>query len=78
MDPNETLKLLLQTSKAILGLVENLPDDQELSLIESQAMDCASYIESLDGWLSSGGFLPKKWERPLDKGRGDWPVVRED
>lgn len=51
MDPNECLNRI-----RALVLTFRESDDSEGSAL-------AEHIEALDGWLSSGGFLPQAWER---------------
>jgi hypothetical protein len=58
MDPNETLRALRE-------LVEQVYGDDEGD-VNDQLEDFAGYFESLDGWISKGGFLPRDW-RPGGK-----------
>lgn len=53
MDPNACLKELRKSYERIL-------EDDESDL---EAQQLAGLIDSLDHWLSNGGFLPKDWER---------------
>jgi hypothetical protein len=55
MDPNATLRDLLEWASAVLADAE-LTDD-------STALDAAERIVGLHEWLSKGGFLPSAWER---------------
>ena len=62
MDPNETLRLLRLTIKQMA--VDTDPD-----IRAAHADEIAEYFEALDGWMSTGGFLPKAWRpyrAPLD------------
>ena len=40
--------------------------DEDLGESDAAAMlsELAKLVESLDGWLSSGGFLPRAWSIP--------------
>ena len=33
--------------------------------------ELAILVESLDNWISRGGFLPKSWRQPVDNPRAD-------
>lgn len=50
MDPNETLRLI----RIMASFCHDSDDEHARSLAE--------LVDSLDGWLSRGGFLPKAWE----------------
>lgn len=52
MDPNATLAEL----RALLG-EDRVWDSDDIDRM-------AELIRALDGWMSSGGFLPKAWDRP--------------
>ncbi len=53
MDPNETLKQLRMMVQRAFAITEEgeLPDLQDL----------CEMFDSLDGWISKGGFLPIAW-----------------
>src|SRR5438309_721184 len=53
MDPNETLKRLLEEAR------------QGIRFARPDAMTIAELVEALDGWIRKGGFLPTDWERKL-------------
>jgi hypothetical protein len=60
MDPNATLNDLLALAAEVLDNPDNLgnmPDDTD-TLVEMSEL-----VQALDGWISSGGFLPEKWRR---------------
>lgn len=61
MDPNEALKVLRGIMRAVNS------DTQEVSLEDIGL--AAEVFDSLDTWLSSGGFLPKAWEKKGKRGR---------
>jgi hypothetical protein len=57
MDPNEILRRLrLLLAQHRMGLSDQHPNN-DLDQIEV-------LFSSLDGWLLSGGFLPKEWQWP--------------
>lgn len=66
MDPNETLRKL----RRLLSTRQNLDDlgdpDTDLELIKV-GDDIAELVESLDNWLSRGGFPPDAWGRAVHK-----------
>lgn len=51
MDPNATLAEIRDLYKRVL-------DGED----ETYATDLAEAIESLDRWITDGGFLPKNWD----------------
>ncbi len=55
MDPNTTLVRILE-------LTSKISQAADLS-IAFDAIELAELIQNLDSWLSSGGFLPTRWER---------------
>lgn len=55
MDPNECLR-------TIRGYVHAINNDWDEEVDLDDAMYLAGAIESLDHWLSSGGFLPTVWQ----------------
>lgn len=57
MDPNETLRLLRLT-------VKQMRADEDPAVRKAHADEIAEYVEALDEWLSSGGFLPEAWSKP--------------
>ena len=60
MDPNETLKELRLLVKQVHKDYED-PDGNGVD--QDDADRLATLIESLDAWISNGGFLPKDWRR---------------
>lgn len=59
MDPNEALKNARKALETIRG-------DRD-GVVTSDAHDSlADAFESLDGWLSKGGFMPNGWNVPRD------------
>jgi len=60
MDPNvihSTMMTLVH--KLLVTLEENVPASE----IDDTALELANEVHELDGWLRSGGFLPKAWQR---------------
>lgn len=54
MDPNAALA-------EIRSITSNLALNPELAG-EAAALRLAELIDGLDGWMSSGGFLPNDWQ----------------
>jgi hypothetical protein len=62
MDPNTTLAELRQLSKMALDTaVPFTPDD--LDALETDFVHFAELFTALDNWMSTGGFLPKRWSK---------------
>ena len=59
MDPNETLSQLRTLSKRTLDTSVSMHHAE----IADAAVDLASLVESLDAWISKGGFLPSAWQK---------------
>jgi hypothetical protein len=61
MDPNRTLKHL----RFMLGGCPDFisPEDQCCDMEDAIALyhEAMELFQSLDNWISSGGFLPKDW-----------------
>jgi hypothetical protein len=55
MDPNETLRLLRLTIKQ-MGV------EPKNAIWMAHAEEVVEYVEALDTWLSSGGFIPDDWK----------------
>lgn len=55
MDPNETLRNI----RAIIREELNETDGDRLASLD----DLVQLVDSLDEWLSDGGFLPSDWDR---------------
>lgn len=56
MDPNETLRLLRLT-------IKQYHVDTDPFVRAAHGREIAEYFESLDEWISKGGFLPDAWTR---------------
>lgn len=57
MDPDEALARCL----AALAEFRKAQEDDHEPHERAAAADLANSFEDLDGWLSSGGFRPKRW-----------------
>jgi hypothetical protein len=55
MDPNACLKEMLEIAASFT--------DGHLDDVEAQRL--AELVDALDGWLTNGGFLPERWDRPM-------------
>lgn len=60
MDPNVSLAKIREA----VGELRQADDDGLWSDDSSQIGMLLESFEALDGWLSTGGFLPKDWSRP--------------
>lgn len=62
MDPEENLKRIRERVAEI--------NDPGISKAEwaYAASDLAALVQSLDEWLSSGGFAPRAWRVPIHAG----------
>lgn len=56
MDPDETLRQLRLT-------IKQMRVDESTEVRKAHADEIAEHFEALDGWLTTGGFLPKAWQR---------------
>lgn len=54
MDPNAALK-------EIRELIEAIDREDDYEKLQTLAVELATVVEGLDGWLSQGGFLPAAW-----------------
>lgn len=57
MDPNATLQELIELAEQ----VNATPSDGDIDWADATRL--AELVTALDGWLSTGGFLPQRWER---------------
>jgi hypothetical protein len=60
MDPNANLKEQLELAKNIL----EYPAQSDMDTINGDAERLAELVLALDEWISNGGFLPKRWQKP--------------
>jgi hypothetical protein len=58
MDPDANLREQLQLVKKIMRAVDK---DKPVELDDVDRL--VDLVDALDGWLSHGGFLPRRWER---------------
>ena len=56
MDPNATLERIRE-------LVDILMEEEDRGEDDPHGQALAGHVQTLDEWLSSGGFLPKEWTR---------------
>lgn len=59
MDPVETLRNARETAAAIVAIIDNGDDPEEL---ETLAADLAEHFQALDQWMCRDGFNP--WNIP--------------
>ena len=62
MDPNATLRDLLEYRDEIFEEWDNATEDGECEATDREIC-IAELIDALDGWISRGGFLPQKWRK---------------
>jgi len=60
MDPNETLRLLRLT-------IMQMAVDEQPAVWAAHAREVTEYVEKLDQWLNTGGFLPADWEAASER-----------
>lgn len=64
MDPNATLAEILHAAMCVIA---------SDGLDHVRALDLAERVQSLDEWLTRGGFLPDAWAKSDPGYRGDAP-----
>lgn len=67
MDPDANLNEQRELAASILETLDVDEDDVENIDIDELRYDVerlAELVQSLDTWISRGGFLPKDWRRP--------------
>ena len=57
MDPNATL----QAAREAYAKLVRAAEDMDSLAYDEALCDLAEAFDSLDHWLSGGGFLPKAW-----------------
>uniref|UniRef100_A0A6H2A3L2 Uncharacterized protein n=1 Tax=viral metagenome TaxID=1070528 RepID=A0A6H2A3L2_9ZZZZ len=57
MDPNANLKEILELAKWI---------KEEGDSVQGYARGLAELILALNEWITKGGFLPSRWQKPVD------------
>lgn len=60
MDPNANLKETLSLVRNILKATDECGVDDDPVYNHRDVLRLAELVESLDGWLSKGSFLPNK------------------
>lgn len=73
MDPNtnldEQLYLAAEIRKIITGAADGFLNADERANLMSKGLRLAELIESLDHWITGGGFVPDRWNaRPVPGG----------
>jgi hypothetical protein len=61
MDPNATLAMIRQAISDLAGDSDDTSHPNYAELIEMDTEQIIDLFTALDGWLSSGGFLPSDW-----------------
>ncbi len=59
MDPEELLRRARHLTRTLL----TTGPGADPAAVHNMADELASCFSDLDGWLASGGFLPKDWSR---------------
>lgn len=65
MDPNRTLELIRALAAKML---KDYEDPESNGIDQDEACELASHCETLDAWMSKGGFFPRDWQRASDEG----------
>ncbi len=60
MDPNRNLDEQLALAKQIQQYADEHPTER----ISGDTLKLAELVEALDHWITGGGFLPDRWNRP--------------
>lgn len=60
MDPNANLKEMLELASSIQEIYEQ-EDGNGIDLDDANRL--AQLVESLNGWITNGGFLPAAWQQ---------------
>lgn len=60
MDPNATLQELLELRDEVNYEWDQAENEQAAP--RDREIRFAELVDALDGWLSGGGFLPRKWQ----------------
>lgn len=63
MDPNEALRLLRRFGDIVAAAVDTQTYCDHPEVFARNASDLADAARDLDNWMSSGGALPKDWEK---------------
>lgn len=58
MDPNANLTRQLELSKRLIAC----SDSSDCTQCMADGFELAELVESLNGWISKGGFLPEQWK----------------
>lgn len=58
MDPNANLKEILELAKWI--------EDNGNYVVREHASRLAELVLALNEWITKGGFLPSRWQKPVD------------
>ena len=71
MDPDACLKELKELNKKVKAKIDSYgcwtdlaegASPEEVDELISDVDDLCNHIDSLDGWIKKGGFLPKEWK----------------
>lgn len=60
MDPDIVLR---RTRELVASILVAYEDEGSNGINQDDAADLAEYVNSLDEWLSKGGFKPKDWQK---------------
>jgi hypothetical protein len=62
MDPNTTLKEMLELAARVIRMIDH-NDATLMNDFEMNASSLAERVQALDQWMTNGGFLPEKWSQ---------------
>jgi hypothetical protein len=63
MDPDAALTRIRELAAEIISGADEVDDYDGFGHLDTEAVDIAEAFQGLDGWIKSGGFLPKDWRR---------------
>lgn len=63
MDPNESLRLMRETILRIQRIEDGEDYEGKTQELAYLASTLATLSDSLDSWMSGGGFVPSAWAR---------------
>lgn len=67
MDPNEALKAIRESVRAIVADAEG----ESPEWINTEAAELAEQVIALDEWIEAGGFLPDAWRKDARNGTAE-------
>jgi hypothetical protein len=66
MDPNATLRRILEAARAIIEAEDSLGDAEAATVAALEGPELAAAVINLHTWIKKGGFLPREWTSPAE------------